>query len=527
MGQESQKDRSVLVMERITKIYENGFAANKNVTFSINKGEIHGLVGENGAGKTTLMKVLFGLEKPDEGRILLDGKEIRIENPLKALEYGIGMVHQHFMLVGSLTVAENMVLGMEPKQGLLFDYKEAVRLTNEIAGRFRLPVDAKARVNDISVGQKQRVEILKILLRGARILLLDEPTAVLTPQETRELFIRLKELKKEGYTIVFISHKLNEVKELCDRITVLRKGIVTGNASVSAMSEGDISKMIVGKDVDLNLVKKKAAPGSVALSVRDLCCQNGFGKTVLNRVSFDLRQGEILGIAGVEGNGQSELSELLSGLLPFSEGKITINGEDISHKSIREIRLSGTSLIHEDRMIYGVSGKQSLEENVLADRYFKETYSKKGVIRKAAIRSETKELIGEYQIACDGAEAAIETLSGGNIQKVVAAREFSSKPRVLIASQPTRGIDVGAAELIRRQFIRLRDGYRTAILLFSADLTELLTVSDSILVIYNGEFAAYFPEAGAADEAILGEYMLGLKKQTAEEIGGVLYENAG
>lgn len=527
MGRESLENRGVLVMERITKIYGNGFAANKNVTFAIGKGEIHGLVGENGAGKTTLMKVLFGLEKPDEGRILLEGREIQIENPLKALDYGIGMVHQHFMLVGSLSVAENMVLGMEPKQGLLFDYKEAVRLTNEIANRFKLPVDAKARVNDISVGQKQRVEILKILLRGAKILLLDEPTAVLTPQETKELFVRLKELKKEGYTIVFISHKLNEVKELCDRITVLRRGVVTGTASVSTMSEGDISKMIVGKDVDLNLVKKTAAPGQVALSVRDLCCQNGFGKMALNRVSFDLRQGEILGVAGVEGNGQSELSELLSGLLPISDGKVVMNGADISRKSIREIRLSGASLIHEDRMIYGVSGKQTLEENVLADRYFKEAYSKKGVIRRAVIHSEAKGLIEEYQIACDGSGAAIDTLSGGNIQKVVAAREFSAKPRILIASQPTRGIDVGAAELIRRQLIRLRDEYQTAILLFSADLTELLTVSDSILVIYNGELAAYFPEAGAADEGILGEYMLGLKKQTAKGIGGVLYENAG
>lgn len=521
-----QENVNALVMENITKIYSNGFVANKNITFSIRKGEIHGLVGENGAGKTTLMKVLFGLEKPEEGRILLDGKEIQIDNPLKALDYGIGMVHQHFMLVGSLTVAENMVLGIEPKKGCFFDYREAVKKTNEIAEKFKLPVDAQSKVNDISVGQKQRVEILKILLRGAKILLLDEPTAVLTPQETAELFMRLKELKKEGYTIVFISHKLNEVKELCDRITVLRKGKVTGKAEVSEMSESDISRMIVGKDVDVNLNKKKSVPGKTVLTVRNLSCQNNFGKLVLNKVSFDLRQGEILGVAGVEGNGQSELSELLSGLLPLQTGTIKMNGNDIKNKTIREIRQSGTSLIHEDRMIYGVSGKQSIKENILSDRYYQKNYSHKGVINNSFIQAETKTLIEEYQVACDGDEAYIDTLSGGNIQKVVAAREFSAEPKVLIASQPTRGIDVGAAELIRNKLVMLRDKYKTAILLFSADLTELLTTSDSIIVLFNGEVVAYFPDAQVADENILGEYMLGLKKQTAGEIGGILYENA-
>lgn len=526
MSDKSLDYDNTLTMENITKIYGNGFIANKNVTFSVKRGEIHGLVGENGAGKTTLMKVLFGHEKSEEGRILLDGKEIHIDNPLVALEYGIGMVHQHFMLVGSMTVAENMVLGMEPKKGFIFDYKEAVKKTNEIAERFKLPVDAQAKINDISVGQKQRVEILKILLRGAKILLLDEPTAVLTPQETAELFARLKELKKEGYTIVFISHKLNEVKELCDRITVLRKGRVTGTAEVSDVSEADISRMIVGKDVDLNLNKKEAIPGETILSVRDLSYHNSFGKLALNHISFDLRQGEILGVAGVEGNGQSELSDLLSGLLPVQEGRILMNGEDIGHKSIREIRLSGTSLIHEDRMIYGVSGKQSIKENILSDRYFKKTYSKKGVINNSVITKESRRLIDEYQVACDGTEAFINTLSGGNIQKVVAAREFSAEPKVLIASQPTRGIDVGAAELIRNKLLILRDTYKTAILLFSADLTELLTVSDSIVVMYNGNIVAYFPDARDANETILGEYMLGLNKQTPEEIEGCFYENA-
>lgn len=524
MAECDEKDNAVLTMENITKIYSNGFVANKNVTFSIRRGEIHGLLGENGAGKTTLMKVLFGQEKPEEGRILLNGKEVHIDSPLKALEYGIGMVHQHFMLVGSLTVAENMVLGMEPKKGALFDYKAAVKETNDIAERFRLPVDAQEKVNNISVGQKQRVEILKILLRGAKILLLDEPTAVLTPQETEELFARLKELKQEGYTIVFISHKLNEVKALCDRITVLRKGRVTGKADVADMSEEDISHMIVGKDIDLNLNKKPASPGKPVLSVRNLSWKNHFGNMALNRISFDLREGEILGVAGVEGNGQSELSDILSGVLPVTEGQVLMNGRDIKKMSIRQIRQSGTSLIHEDRMIYGVSAKQSIKENILSDRYFHTKYSSKGVIHNRVIKEESKKLIEDYQIACDGDEADINTLSGGNIQKVVAAREFSTAPQILIASQPTRGIDVGAAELIRNKLVGLRDHYHTAILLFSADLTELLTASDSLVVLYNGEIVAYFPDAKQADENVLGEYMLGIKRQTPDEIGGVLYE---
>ena len=525
MTERKETEDAVLSMENITKIYSNGFVANKDVTFSVRRGEIHGLLGENGAGKTTLMKVLFGQEKPEEGRILLDGKEIQIDSPLKALEYGIGMVHQHFMLVGSLTVAENMVLGMEPKKGILFDYKTAVKKTAEIAEQFRLPVDAQEKVNNISVGQKQRVEILKILLRGARILLLDEPTAVLTPQETEELFARLKELKKEGYTIIFISHKLNEVKALCDRITVLRKGRVTGRAEVADISEEDISHMIVGKDVDLHLNKKAAVPGKTTLSVRDLSWKNHFGNQVLNGISFDVREGEILGVAGVEGNGQSELSDILSGLLPVSEGSVLMNGNDIKKMSIRQIRQSGTSLIHEDRMIYGVSEKQSIKENIFADRYFHTGYNRRGVVDNRVITDESSKLIGEYQVACDGPQADIDTLSGGNIQKVVAAREFSTVPRLLIASQPTRGIDVGAAELIRNKLVMLREQYHSAVLLFSAYFTELLTVSVSLIVLYNGEITAYFPSTEQADENILGEYMLGIKRQTPAEIGGVLYDN--
>ena len=337
---EMEKDRSaapnndiVLSMEGITKIYSNGFVANKDINFQLRRGEIHGLVGENGAGKTTLMKVLFGHEQPEHGRILLNGEEVKIESPLHALSLGIGMVHQHFMLVNSLSVAENMVLGAEPKSGLFYNAKQARKMTEETAKKFNLPVDPDALIKDLTVGYKQRVEILKVLLRGVQILILDEPTAVLTPQETEELFEQLVALKKQGYTIVFISHKLQEVKQICDRITVLRLGQVTGSANIEDVSIEDISRMMVGRDVMLNIEKDKAKPKNTVLKVRNLVHTNAFGVNAIDDISFDVRAGEILGVAGVEGNGQSELSETICGNMPLQKGTIEIEGQSIAHKS--------------------------------------------------------------------------------------------------------------------------------------------------------------------------------------------------
>jgi len=514
----------ILSMENITKIYGNGFVANKNVNFTIRKGEIHGLVGENGAGKTTLMKVLFGQEIPEEGRILLAGREVNISNPLIALEYGIGMVHQHFMLIESLSVAENMVLGSEPVKGIAFDYDEAVHRTKEVSKKFDLDVNPKAIIRDLSVGYKQRVEILKMLLHGAQILLLDEPTAVLTPQETRELFIQLKQLREKGYSIVFISHKLNEVKEICDRITVLRGGESVSTTDTATVSEQDISKMMVGRDVFLNIEKKKSNPGKPVLSVSNLSYKNKFGLYAFKDLNFTIRSGEILGVAGVEGNGQSELANVLAGLEPIQDGDIKVNGRSIKGMNIRQIREEGVAVIHEDRMTYGTSATQSIAENVISDRYYKEEYKKNGFINWKYVVSKSKELIQNYLIKADGYDAEIRTLSGGNIQKVVAAREFTSKLKLLIASQPTRGIDVGAQELIRKKMIKLRDEENTATLLFSADLSELLNGSDGIIVMYGGKITAYFPDASLVNEEILGEYMLGLKRQSSEEIGGVVHE---
>ena len=514
---------TVLSMEHITKIYDNGFIANNDVSFEVKKGEILGLVGENGAGKTTLMKVLFGQQTPEQGTIRLGGEEVHITSPLDALSYGVGMVHQHFMLIDSLTVAENMILGAEPGKGILFDVKEAERQTREVSEKYDLKVDPTMLVKDLSVGYKQRVEILKMLLRGARILLLDEPTAVLTPQETKELFAQLKKLKEQGFSFVFISHKLNEVKEICDRISVLRLGKMVGSANIGDVTEADISRMMVGRDVALSIDKKKAQPGVPVLKVRDLSHVNKFGKFAFKDLNFDVRAGEILGVAGVEGNGQAELAETLTGLEEVQTGHIYVNEDLVDDLSIRSLREAGVSMVHEDRMTYGLSKDQSISENIFSDRYYKKEYLKGPSLDLKQISQRSKELIGEFSVKCDGPKAHISTLSGGNMQKVVAAREFSALPQLLVAAHPTRGIDVGATEMIRKKIIALRDEENTAVLLFSADLNELLTVSDSIIVMCEGEIVAYFPEASAVDEQTLGEYMLGLKRMSDEEIGGVLH----
>ncbi|MBE5970933.1 MAG: ABC transporter ATP-binding protein [Lachnoclostridium sp.] len=515
----------MLTMENITKIYENGFVANSNVNFNVRKGEIHGLVGENGAGKTTLMKVLFGQETPEGGRILIAGQEQKISSPLDALDYGIGMVHQHFMLVDELSVADNMVLGGEPVKGILYDRAEARRLALETSKKYDLEVDPDAIVGKLSVGHKQRVEILKILLKGAKLLLLDEPTAVLTPQEIKELFVQLKHLRDQGFSIVFISHKLNEVREICDRITVLRMGKSVGTVDIKDVTEADISRMMVGRDVMLDIEKESAKPEEIVLKVRDLSYGVKQERKIFSNISFDVRAGEILGVAGVEGNGQAELADVIAGLLPVQTGDVCVNGKSIRNvKSIREIREMGVSLVHQDRMIYGASKTQSIQENIVADRYYKKEYSKNGLLNWKKVKEESLNHIKEFLVKCEGPDAAIKTLSGGNIQKVVAAREFTSNPKFLLSCHPTRGIDVGAAEMIRKKIVELRDKERTAVLLFSADLTELLSVSDSIFVMYEGEIVAYFPDAKKVDEQILGEYMLGLKRQSAEEIGGVIFE---
>lgn len=508
---------NILSMKNITKVYSNGFVANKNVNFSVHEGEIHALVGENGAGKSTLMKMLFGSEKPDEGRILLRGEEIYIDNPTVAISYGIGMVHQHFMLVPSLSVADNLVVGMEPKKNGLYDIAKAEEIAGEAAEKYNFQVDPKAKIRDLSVGLKQKVEILKALVRGAKILILDEPTAVLTPQETKELFVELKHLKTLGYTVIFISHKLNEIKELCDRITIMRSGRVIGVEEVANVTEQDISRMMVGRDVRLDIEKKKAAAKETVLKVSHVNKVNTLGKQVLKDVSFNIPGGVILGIAGVEGNGQSEISEIIAGMDRSFEGDVEVNGNSTRNMSVRQLREHGVAHISEDRMTYGIVGDGSISENIISDRYYKKSYQKGMLLNQKKIDILVDELIEKFNIKCDGKDQPIRMLSGGNMQKVVAAREFTNDAKLIIANQPTRGIDVGASMFLRNKLVELRDA-GAAVLLISADLSEVMEVSDRLIVMCGGTVSAYFEDASQVMEEEMGLYMLGLKQMVSEEI---------
>ena len=513
----------VVQMKGITKVYPNGVAANQGVDFNLRRGEIHALMGENGAGKSTLMKMLFGLEQPTSGEIWVHGEKLTLSSPTVAISHGIGMVHQHFMLVPSLTVAENMVLGMAPRKGLFIDHAKAVAITKEYAEKYNLHVEPEAKVMDIPVGMKQKVEILKALVRGAKILILDEPTAVLTTQETVELFKELRHLKEQGYTIVFISHKLNEIMEITDRMTILRGGRSMGVHNTSDVTPEVISRLMVGRDVVLTVEKDHAKPTDEVLRVRDLEYVNEWGKKMLDKVSFSLRRGEILGIAGVEGNGQKELVDMLFHLNVPNAGTVTVNGENILGVSQRKIREKGVSLVPEDRMIYGIAGAASIQENLISDRCGAKRLNKGPMFDMKAIHAEVDQLIRDYTVLCKSGSQRVDNLSGGNIQKVVVAREFSNDPCLIIADQPTRGIDVGATEFIRRKLVELsRAG--VAVLLVSADLNEVMELSDSLMVMCGGHIAAYFEDTSELSDEVMGEYMLGLKRQTPEEVRRVCHE---
>lgn len=509
----------LLSMEHITKIYSNGFVANSDVSFQVNKGEIHALSGENGAGKSTLMKILFGEEKPEQGRIIYKGSELKLESSTDAIKMGIGMVHQHFMLVPSFTVAENMVLGYEPGKLGHLDKRTARKMTQEVAKTYNLLVDPDKRVCELSVAEKQKVEILKALLRGAELLILDEPTAVLTPQETAELFEQIIGLKEKGHTIIFISHKLKEIRQICQRITILRNGRTVGTNEVAGLTDQQISRMMVGRDVMLQLDKEPATPGETVLSVRGLKLSPSSGQNV----SFDLRKGEILGIAGVEGNGQTQLVNAISGIIGYSTGSIRLEGQEMRGLSILQRREMGLAHISEDRMTCGCSADANVIENLFSTEYYKKQYSRFGLLNRSGLRRRAWELVREFRIKCRDLDDPVRMLSGGNIQKVVVAREFSGHPKCIIANQPTRGIDVGATELIRKKLLQLRDE-GVAELLVSADLNEVLELSDSLIVLHDHRICAYFPDASKVDEIELGQFMLGIKTMSSEEIGRAIHE---
>lgn len=505
-------------MQNISKIYSNGFVANKDVTFSVNEKEILALVGENGAGKTTLMKILFGMEQPQGGQIILNGKEVHFQNPVEAIEAGIGMVHQHFMQTPSLTVAENVVLGIEPTKGLCFDMAKAIEMTQAVSDKYDLKVDAKARIQDLSIGQRQKVEIIKALVRDAKILVLDEPTAVLTPQETEELFVQIKALRENGHSIIFISHKLDEVMRLCDRVTVLRRGRIIGSENIENLNERLISRMMVGRDVVTAIDKEAPEIKKAILECRNVICLDENGKKAVNNISFSVHEGEILGIAGVEGNGQNEIAQAITGMGTYERGSIRVNGKEIKEHNVRQIRDLGVAHISEDRMLYGSAGELSIKENLISDRMFRKEFRRGPFISNKKVNEFADRCIEEYEIACDHRDEPIRMLSGGNMQKVIVAREFTSGANFIVANQPTRGVDIGTCDMIRRKLIdkTRRDGIGA--LLISADLNEVLEVSDRLMVFYKGKIVAFFKDVKSVSEEELGEYMLGLKAMAPEKI---------
>jgi len=479
----------VLELRGITKRFP-GVVANDSVDFDLRRGEVHALLGENGAGKSTLMNVLYGLYHPDEGEILIKGQPARFHSPKDAIGRGIGMVHQHFMLIPVMTVAENIVLATEPTQaGFLLDYRAASKRVRELSRSFNFAIDPEARVESITVGQQQRVEILKALYRRADVLILDEPTAVLTPQEAGELFEILRNLTREGMSVIFITHKLNEVLDIADRITVLRRGKMIDTVAREGATEEGLARLMVGRDVLLRVDKTPAEPGEALLSVGDLRVVDDRGLEVVRGMSFDVRAGEIVGIAGVDGNGQSELIDALSGLRRSASGTIKIGGRDVTGAAPSTILDLGLGHIPEDRQRRGLVLEFSLAENVALHDYDKAPDSRWGWLFPRQLVRRARELLSQFDVRGGGPQTRAAALSGGNQQKVVLAREIGRGPSVLIAAQPTRGLDVGAIEFVHRRLIEARDSAK-AVLLVSLELEEILSLSDRILVIYEGQIAA-------------------------------------
>ena len=502
----------VIEMLNITKRFP-GIVANDNISLQLKKGEIHALLGENGAGKSTLMSVLFGLYPPEEGVIKKDGKEVKINNPNDANDLGIGMVHQHFKLVECFTVLENIILGVETTKGGILQKDDARKKVMELSDKYGLAIDPDALISDITVGMQQRTEILKMLYRDNEILIFDEPTAVLTPQEIKELMQIMKNLAAEGKSILFISHKLAEIMEVADRCSVLRKGKYIGTVNTSETTMEKLSAMMVGRDVNFHVEKAPAKPGDVVLAVENMSvASKSHKKNAVNNVSLNVHAGEIVCIAGIDGNGQSEFVYGLTGLEPLASGKLVLNGKDITHDSIRKRNVEGIGHIPEDRHKHGLVLDYSLEDNLILQNYFEERFVNKfGFLKRKNIRDYANKLIEGYDVRSgQGPITRVGSMSGGNQQKAIIAREIERDPSLLIAVQPTRGLDVGAIEFVHKQLVAERDAGK-GVLLVSLELDVVLDVSDRILVMYEGEIVGEFdPKTVTEDE--LGLYMSGAKR---------------
>lgn len=513
---ENNGSEFIIEMRNITKEFP-GIKANDNITLQLKRGEIHALLGENGAGKSTLMSVLFGLYQPDEGEILKNGEVVKINNPNDATALGIGMVHQHFKLVECFTVLDNIILGAEDTRFGFIKKADAREKVSQLSEKYGLHVDVDEKIEDITVGMQQRTEILKMLYRDNEILIFDEPTAVLTPQEIDELMQIMRNLAKEGKSILFITHKLNEIMAVADRCTVLRKGKYVGTVDIKDTTKENLSQMMVGRPVEFVVEKAPAQPKEEVLKVEGLSVRSKVHKKLaVNNVSFSVRSGEIVCIAGIDGNGQSELVYGLTGLEPVAAGKVTLNGEDVTRSSIRFRNTHGISHIPEDRHKHGLVLDYTLEQNMVLQRYFEPEFQKHGFIKFKNVREYSDKLIEQYDVRSgQGSVTVVRSMSGGNQQKAVVAREMDREHSLLIAVQPTRGLDVGAIEYIHNQLVAKRDE-GSAVLLISFELDEVMNLADRILVMYEGEIVGQLdPKTTTVQE--LGLYMAGAKREKAKE----------
>ena len=504
-----------LSFSRLSKEYSNGVVACSDISFDIEPGTVQAIIGENGAGKSTLMKMLYGMERPSSGSITIDGEPVALGSSHDAIAHGIGMVHQSFMMVPTFPLAQNIVLGAEPMKHGLLDRRRAVEEVTELSRRFQLTIDPNAKARDVPVGMLQRAEILKALYRGAQILVLDEPTAVLAPQETTELFRALREFAAAGRTVIFISHKLREVMSVADNVAVMRSGRLVGRVAADSTSEGELASLMVGRSVAAQTRSPAKHIGETALRATGLSCLNDLGQPATVDIDFELHRGEIVGIVGVEGNGQTELIETIAGLRDATAGSVTIAGSEVTTLSVRERRELGLRHIPEDRIKNGAALSESIADNLIVDRYTRPPFARHGILDTRAVDENGERLIDRFAIRAADPKVPVGSLSGGNIQKVIVARELDDDAVVLLAAQPTRGVDIGAMEFIYAQMRGARDR-GAAVLLVSADLTEALSLSDRLIVLRQGRVVAEFDDVAAVTEEIIGMHMLGAVASPAE-----------